>query len=62
MKSQAGCRQWRKILSGELDEPYRDIVVARKLAISVKNVREEAESYRHEAVILGTVGVYDQPV
>ncbi len=50
---------YRKILSGQLDEPYKDIVAARKLAIGANNLKEEAESYRHEANILLLAGVPD---
>ncbi|NQZ07897.1 MAG: response regulator [Algicola sp.] len=48
---------YRKILSGQLDEPYKDAVAARKLAIGANNLKEEAESYRHEATILVLAGV-----
>jgi tetratricopeptide (TPR) repeat protein len=51
---------YRKILTGQLNEPYKDIIAARQLAIANGNVKEEAESYRHEGTILVIAGTFDE--
>jgi signal transduction histidine kinase/DNA-binding response OmpR family regulator/HPt (histidine-containing phosphotransfer) domain-containing protein len=51
---------YRKILTGKLNEPYKDVMAARQLAIANSNIKEEAESYRHEATILALAGTYDE--
>lgn len=49
-----------KILTKDLQGAYKDVLLARELALAQQNVREEAESYRHEGNIMMLAGAYGE--